>query len=47
MGRGIGEGRGRENRVKPLPQPVPGDCESLLTGIMLSWVAGKGDKTVL
>lgn len=41
---GMGEGRGtvRENRAKPLLGPIP-ETVSLLTGIMLNKVAGKGE----
>lgn len=44
-----GEEAGREGRIERslCLSPVPGDCENLLTGIMLKWVGGEREKTVL
>lgn len=44
-----GRKKGRLGRIDQSPclSPVPGDCESLLTGIMLNQVEGTRKKTVL
>lgn len=48
MWRGERKEAGREGIERSLClSPVPGDCENLLTGIMLKWVGGEREKTVL